>query len=313
MFDHRKMLMAVACLLIAEHASMAADTPASQPFSNTVETAYPGLATGVLSFAVLAELPAETLVACGKMRLVKTHLAAEIEKVPPDMRDSLARNAFFMVEQMAAPKLLLAAAQKETPAPATRPAGVTDEQIINAHLEKVVQQVKVSDDEVKEFYEQNKDMCGGAALDQIKDQLMQYVLQQKKQETAIAYIRDLGKHLPLQVSRTWTEQQAVLARDNPVDKARMSGKPTMVDFGSTGCRPCEMMAPFLDTLEIKYEGKANILFIHVREDQVLAARYGVRGIPLQVFFDAKGTEVFRHTGFYPQAEIEKRLENLGVK
>ncbi len=308
-----KTVLPTVWLLIVGGISSAADTPASRPVARTVEAACPGLASGVLSFAVLAELPPETLVSCGEVRLVKKDLAAEIEKAPPDLRDSLGRNGFFLIEQMAAPKLLLAAAQKEASDSTTRPAGVTDEQIINAHLEKVVQPVKVSDDEVKEFYEQNKDMCGGAALDQIKDQLMQYVLQQKKQETAIAYIRDLGKHLPIQVDRAWTEQQAVLARDNPVDKARMSGKPSMVDFGSTGCRPCEMMAPILKTLEKKYEGKANILFIHVREQQVLAARYGVRGIPLQVFFDATGKEVFRHTGFYPQAEIEKRLENLGAK
>jgi len=46
---------------------------------------------------------------------------------------------------------------------------------------------------------------------------------------------------------------------------------------------------------------------------LLAARYGIRGIPSQVFFDARGKEVYRHGGFYPQVEIEKRLEQLGAK
>jgi len=62
----------------------------------------------------------------------------------------------------------------------------------------------------------------------------------------------------------------------------------------------------------KYEDKANVLFIHVREQQILAYRYGVQSIPTQVFFDKDGKEVFRHNGFFPQEEIEKKLKELGI-
>jgi len=98
-----------------------------------------------------------------------------------------------------------------------------------------------------------------------------------------------------------------------VDKARASGKPSMVDFGASGCRPCEMMVPILADLKKKFEGKLNVEFVHVREEQVLAARYAIQAIPVQVFFDKDGKEVFRHVGFFPQAEIEKKLAELGVK
>ncbi len=87
----------------------------------------------------------------------------------------------------------------------------------------------------------------------------------------------------------------------------------MVDFGSTGCTPCEMMAPILKTLQGKYAGKANVVFVHVGEEQVLAARYGIRTIPLQVFFDKDGKEAYRHTGFFPQDKIEEKLGQLGAK
>lgn len=46
---------------------------------------------------------------------------------------------------------------------------------------------------------------------------------------------------------------------------------------------------------------------------LLAARYGAQGIPVQVFFDAAGEEVFRHEGFYPQEEIEKKLADMGIE
>ena len=126
-------------------------------------------------------------------------------------------------------------------------------------------------------------------------------------------MRSLGKRLRIEVSAGWTKEKAVEARDNVVDKARASGKPSLVDFGATGCRPCDMMAPILETLKKKYEGKANVLFVHVREEQILAARHGVQTIPTQVFFDKDGKEVSRHTGFFPQDKMEKKLAEMGVQ
>lgn len=57
----------------------------------------------------------------------------------------------------------------------------------------------------------------------------------------------------------------------------------------------------------------NVVFIHVGEEQVLAARYGIRSIPVQAFFDAQGREVFRHAGFFAQDEVDKQLAAMGVK
>jgi len=74
-----------------------------------------------------------------------------------------------------------------------------------------------------------------------------------------------------------------------------------------------MLAPILETLKKKYEGTANVLFISVVEQQLLAARYGIESIPVQVFFDQSGKETFRHVGFYPQEEIEKKMAEMGVK
>ena len=101
--------------------------------------------------------------------------------------------------------------------------------------------------------------------------------------------------------------------DNPVGKVRQSGMPSMVDFGSKGCGPCDMMAPILVELKKEYEGKADVLFIQVTEQKILAACYSIEAIPVQVFFDKDGKEVFRHTGFFPKDKIEKKLAEMGVK
>jgi thioredoxin 1 len=52
--------------------------------------------------------------------------------------------------------------------------------------------------------------------------------------------------------------------------------------------------------------------VHVGEDQILAARFGIRGIPVQVFFDARGDEVFRHVGFFAQEKVDQQLARMGV-
>ncbi|MDP2932584.1 MAG: thioredoxin family protein, partial [bacterium] len=217
-------------------------------------------------------------------------------------------------EQIATGKLLAAVAKKDA-ADSNRIdlKGKPDNEVVQAYFEKVLKSVSVTDAEVNQFYQENKDACGGATLDAMKDQIKQYVLGQKQQLAVAEHIKTLGKRIPIEVSSTWAGAQAVLAKDNPVDKARASGKPSVVDFGATGCRPCDMMTPVLANLKEKYAGKANVLFVHVKEEQILASRYGVGAIPIQVFFDKDGKEIFRHTGFYPQVDIEKKLAEMGVK
>ena len=177
----------------------------------------------------------------------------------------------------------------------------------------VFKKIEVTDVELKTFYKNNKDMCGDATFDQIGSALKEYMISQKKQQMADDYIHTLGKKISIQVSDSWIKKQTALAFDNPVDKARKSGKLSMVDFGASGCKPCDMMTPILETLRKKYEGKFNVIFIHVGEQQILASRYGVQIIPLQVFFDKTGKEVYRHTGFFPQEEIEKKINELTIK
>ena len=36
---------------------------------------------------------------------------------------------------------------------------------------------------------------------------------------------------------------------------------------------------------VKYAGRANVVFVSVREEQILASRYGIQSIPVQIFFD----------------------------
>lgn len=90
------------------------------------------------------------------------------------------------------------------------------------------------------------------------------------------------------------------------------GMVTMVDLGAHKCIPCKMMAPIIAELQKEYKGRASIIFIDVWEHREQAKRFGIRGIPTQIFYDKKGKEVGRHVGFLNKNSIIETFEKLGV-
>lgn len=90
------------------------------------------------------------------------------------------------------------------------------------------------------------------------------------------------------------------------------GMVTMVDLGAGRCIPCKMMAPIIEELKKEYAGRASIVFIDVWENRDQSARFGISGIPTQIFYDKKGKEVSRHMGFLDKESIIAIFQKLGV-
>lgn len=114
-----------------------------------------------------------------------------------------------------------------------------------------------------------------------------------------------------------------MAADAPIPSAAelISGAPqevpfkgmvTMVDIGAHSCVPCKMMAPILKDVSQTYDGRAAIVFIDVWQHREEAAKYGIRAIPTQIFYDAHGKEQYRHTGYLGKDAIVAKLKELGV-
>ncbi|MEJ5171857.1 MAG: thioredoxin family protein, partial [Fimbriimonadales bacterium] len=72
------------------------------------------------------------------------------------------------------------------------------------------------------------------------------------------------------------------------------------------------MQPVLAELRSEYGGKLNVLFYDVRVHPEVAQRFAIESIPTQVFLDADGKELFRHSGFWPKEEIVSKFKELGV-
>jgi len=99
----------------------------------------------------------------------------------------------------------------------------------------------------------------------------------------------------------------------PAAAGRSTPLPRLLELGSTLCVPCKMMEPIIDELRRDYAGQLRVDFINVHEDEAAAEKYGIRVIPTQIFFDASGTERFRHEGFFSKADILAKWKELGVE
>jgi thioredoxin 1 len=90
-------------------------------------------------------------------------------------------------------------------------------------------------------------------------------------------------------------------------------KVAFLELGSVGCRPCEAMKPVLEAVRKRYPNQVDVIFYDVKKNPALAAEYGVRLIPTQVFLLSDGTEFFRHEGYFPESDVAAVLRKMGVR
>ncbi len=79
-----------------------------------------------------------------------------------------------------------------------------------------------------------------------------------------------------------------LNTDNFETEVMKSDVPVLVDFWAPWCGPCKMIGPIVEELATDFGGKAKITKVNVDNNQDLAAKFGIRGIPTVMLF--KGGE-----------------------
>ena len=92
------------------------------------------------------------------------------------------------------------------------------------------------------------------------------------------------------------------------DQVLKSDQPVRVDFWAPWCGPCRAVAPVVDALAERLEGRARVGKLNVDEAREIASRFHIRSIPtFGVFKD--GSLVDHTVG----VASEKQLEALVVK
>jgi thioredoxin 2 len=85
-----------------------------------------------------------------------------------------------------------------------------------------------------------------------------------------------------------------------------SDVPVLVDFYADWCGPCKMMAPSIDALAAKNEGRALIAKLNTDFNQKTAMGLQIQGIPTTIVYNANEI-VARQSGALPMAVLEKML------
>lgn len=101
-----------------------------------------------------------------------------------------------------------------------------------------------------------------------------------------------------------------VGRDAPEGVPESGGLPRLLEVGAKGCDACNHMEPIIAVLTGELKGKVEVVVVNVIEDPAAIDRYRLKTIPVQVFEDAQGKELWRNTGTMERGAILAKLREL---
>ncbi len=90
-----------------------------------------------------------------------------------------------------------------------------------------------------------------------------------------------------------------------------NGKPTIIAFGMSHCYSCQAMSEVFSEILEEHPEYQIYAIDGQKERLVLRDKYKLKLMPVQLFFDAQGNEVFRHEGAYKKPVLEIIMKKYG--
>ncbi len=83
----------------------------------------------------------------------------------------------------------------------------------------------------------------------------------------------------------------------------------VVDCWAEWCAPCRVIAPVIEEMAKKYQGKVAFGKLNVDDNPRTAAQFGIMAIPTLLFMK-NGKEVDRIVGALPKGQIESKVNQI---
>lgn len=89
-----------------------------------------------------------------------------------------------------------------------------------------------------------------------------------------------------------------------------SSIPVLVDFWAPWCPPCRALAPTIDKVADSFAGKVKVGKVNVDDNQELAERYRIEGIPALLVFKGGDQPAEKIVGAVPERELVNVLNRV---
>ncbi len=143
----------------------------------------------------------------------------------------------------------------------------------------------------------------------IEEKTKTYVTEEKVKKIVKGATAALEPAVPEKMEEKKERSEQIFTGQNWEKEVLNSNLPVMVDFWAGWCKPCFMIAPFVEETAREYKGKIKVGKLNIDENPSIARKYNIRGIPTLLFFN-EGEIVDQIIGVVPKKVIEDKVEDI---